>query len=148
MDSRRYPPCCHADLETAHGFASRAEASLRRRAAIPACPLSARAVPTIAGGIGGLGLQPGHRWLVRDGRKPLWFPADRMLVHQLALESSVYSQPAAAMTRFPTDLLCEQRIPGVDRAKFPAAVAGAPESTDKLAAIAGHTPRAASQQSA
>src|SRR3954464_12526435 len=45
---------------------------------------------------GGLGLRLGHRRLVRAGRRPLPFLADRILAQQVAVESGGYFAPVAA----------------------------------------------------
>ena len=89
--------------------------------------------------VGELGLQLGHRRLVHDGRKPLPFLADRILAHQVALESSGYFGPVSAMPGFPAVLLRtlrELRSAGIDSATFATAVAAEPDPTGKLAALA------------
>lgn len=89
--------------------------------------------------VGELGLQLGHRRLVQDGRRPLPFLADRILAHQVALESKGYFEPVAAMPGFPAVLLRtlrELRSAGVDAATFTSAVTAEPDPTGKLTALA------------
>jgi ATP-dependent helicase/nuclease subunit B len=89
--------------------------------------------------VGELGFQLGHRRLVQAGRRPLPFLADRILAHQVALESEGYFEPVAAMPGFPSVLLRtlrELHAAGVDAATFATAVAAEPDPTGKLAALA------------
>src|SRR6188472_2818454 len=55
--------------------------------------------------VGELGLRLGHGRLVRAGRRPLPFLADRVLAQQVALESKGYFAPVASMPGFPSILL-------------------------------------------
>lgn len=89
--------------------------------------------------VGELGLQLGHRRLVAAGRRPLPFLGDRILAHQVALESSGYFEPVAAMPGFPSVLLRtlrDLRAAGVSAAAFAAVVATQPDPRGKLAALA------------
>ncbi|MGI8729973.1 MAG: PD-(D/E)XK nuclease family protein [Solirubrobacteraceae bacterium] len=89
--------------------------------------------------VGELGLQLGHRQLVAAGRRPLPFLADRIRAHQVALESTGYFEPVAAMPGFPAVLLRtlrDLRLAGVSAADLAAGVASQPDPTGKLAALA------------
>src|SRR3954454_2208032 len=79
--------------------------------------------------VGELGLRLGHGRLVRHGRRPLPFLADRILAHEVAVETPGYFEPVAAMPGFPSVLvrtLRELRTAGVDAAAFAAAVEESP----------------------
>src|SRR4051794_5306388 len=89
--------------------------------------------------VGELGLRLGHGRLVRDGRRPLPFLADRILAQQVAVDCPGYFEPVAAMPGFPGVLLRtlrDLRGAGVDAAAFAAAVHASPDPTGKLAALA------------
>src|SRR3954451_15850271 len=71
--------------------------------------------------VGELGLRLGHGRLVRDGRRPLPFLADRVLAHEVAVETRGYFEPVAAMPGFPSMLLRtlrDLRAAGLDAAAF------------------------------
>ena len=89
--------------------------------------------------VGELGLRLGHGRLVRAGRRPLPFLADRILAQQVAVESSGYFEPVAAMPGFPSVLLRtlrDLRGAGVDAAAFRAAVDEVRDPTGKLSSLA------------
>ena len=89
--------------------------------------------------VGELGLRLGHSRLVREGRRPLPFLADRVLAHEVAVETRGYFEPVAAMPGFPSVLvrtLRDLRTAGVDAAAFAAAVEESPDPTGKLTALA------------
>src|SRR4051812_8244861 len=79
--------------------------------------------------VGELGLRLGHGRLVRDGRRPLPFLADRVLAHEVAAGTIGDFQPVAAMPGSPSGLLRTLRgfrMGGVDAAGFPAGGGGQP----------------------
>src|SRR3954469_22937830 len=89
--------------------------------------------------VGELGLRLGHGRLVREGRRPLPFLADRVLAQEVAVETRGFFEPVAAMPGFPSVLvrtLRELRTAGVHAAAFSAAVEASPDPTGKLAALA------------
>src|SRR3954453_14284698 len=89
--------------------------------------------------VGELGLRLGHGRLVREGRRPLPFLAERILAQQVAVESRGYFEPVAAMPGFPAVLLRtlrDLRGAGIDAAAFAAAVGASPDPTGKLAGLA------------
>ncbi|MEJ7784254.1 MAG: PD-(D/E)XK nuclease family protein [Solirubrobacteraceae bacterium] len=90
--------------------------------------------------VGELGLQLGHRQLVAQGRRrPLPFLADRILAHQVALNSDGYFKPVAAMPGFPAVLLRtlrDLRLAGITATAFADVIAAQPDRTGKLAALA------------
>src|SRR4051812_17659345 len=89
--------------------------------------------------VGELGLRLGHGRLVREGRRPLPFLADRVLAHEVAVETRGYFEPVAAMPGFPSVLvrtLRDLRTAGVDAAAFAVAAEDSRDPTGKLAALA------------
>src|SRR3954468_3519509 len=55
--------------------------------------------------VGELGLRLGHGRLVRAGRRPLPFLADRVLAHEVGVETRGYFEPVAVMPGFPSALV-------------------------------------------